>query len=162
MNLLGLKEYFEYYATIHCELKHVPEIENERAFFCVNTEEKSNQYIRNAKMDLIMVLMPYDKSQSPPAGENYNWIKNTCFLVLKRCDSNNNDEIISAQSQCEQIADDFCTVMINDRHSKLRSLESGSITMSPVGPVVDSHYGYICMFNIIDSFNHYVDPERWL
>lgn len=161
MNLLEMKAYFEGYAIKHVELKHNPDDEEKKSFYCVNTEDRANEYIRTAPMDLIMVLLPYDKAQTMPSGENYNWNKNTCFMILKRCDNSNNDEIIAAQSQCEIIADDFCTVMIADRTTRLRSLESGSITMNPVGPVVDSHYGYICLFNMIDSFEHWVDPERW-
>jgi hypothetical protein len=162
MTLTEIKQYFEQYAVKHIDLKHDPLDDSKKTFFCLNTEDKANEYIRSSPMDLVMILMPYDKSQTPPAGENYNWNKNTCFLILKRCDKTDNDAIIEAQSHCEQIADDFCTVMIADRHTKLTSLERGSITMSPVGPVVDSHYGYLCVFNIVDAFNQYVNPDRWI
>lgn len=162
MTLLELKDYFEDYAKKHVELRHDPTDDKRKSFYCLNTEDKANEYVRNSPMDLVMLLMTYDKAQTPPAGENYNWDKNMCFFVLKRCEPSDNDAIIAAQSQCEVIADDFCTVMIADRTTKLSSLVSGSVTMSPIGPVVNSHYGYICMFNIVDSFNQYVDPNRWL
>lgn len=162
MTLLQIKEYFEDYAKKHVDLKHNPADDSKKTFYCLNTEDKANDYVRNAPLDLVMLLMPYDKSQTPPSGENYNWNKDVCFFILKRCDPKDNDAIIAAQSHCESIADDFCTVMIADRTTKLTSLESGSITMSPVGPVVNSHYGYICMFSIVDSFNQYVNPDRWI
>lgn len=162
MTLKEIKAYFEQYAIKQIDLKHDPDDESKQSFFCLNTEDDANNFIRSIPMDLIMVLMPYDKSLIPSNGENYNWNKNTCFFILKRCEKADYDGIIEAQSLCEQIANDFCSVMIADRHTKLTSLESGSVTMSPVGPVVDSHYGYICVFNIVDSFNHYVNPDRWL
>jgi hypothetical protein len=162
MTLLELKSYFEAYAIKHLELKHDPTDDMKRTFFCVNTEDRANDYIRSAPMDLVMILMPYEKDLASASAENYSWSKNTCFFILQRCDIQNNDEIIAAQSRCEQIADDFCSVMIADRYDKLSSLESGSVNMVPVGPVVDSHYGYMCVFNIVDSFGHYVNPNRWL
>lgn len=162
MTLLELKEYFENYATRHIDLRHDRDDDQKKTFYCLNTEDSASEYIRNAPLDLIMILFPPDKSQTPPAGENYNWNKNTCFMILKRCELSDNDGVIAAQSHCEEIAGDFCTRMIADQHLLLSSLESGSISMGPVGPIVENHYGYMCMFNIIDTFNQYVDPSRWI
>lgn len=161
MTLLELKNYFENYAILHKELLHNPAVEKLKTFFCVNAEANADQYIREAVMDLIFVLMPYDKGITKTNADNYNWSKNTAFLVLQRCADNDNESIIAAQSRCEVIANDFVTRLLADRTTLIRGLDAASFIMEPVGPMGDGHYGYICMFNLIDTFHHWVDESRW-
>lgn len=161
MNLNDLKTYFENYATMHVDLKHDPETEGKATFFCMNTEKKTDEFIRNNTLDLIMILLVPDK-QMAKSGDTFSWDKNVAYLILQRCPDNTSDAIVQAQNKCEQIGEDFLTRLIADRHTLVDSIDAGSVDVQPVGPMGDNHYGFITMFKLIDLFESEVNPDRWL
>lgn len=162
MTLFEIFTYFEEYAIAHPELKHDPDDIRKSAFTAANAQEKgAEELIKNCKRELVMILMPYEKKILPVKNGNFTWGKTICFLVLKKCSKVAAKDIIKAQSQCEQIADDFLTRVIADRTTKISTVDLDSFTMEPVGPIADDRYGYICLFQLEDYFEHWVKPERW-
>lgn len=163
MTLEYLKSYFEGYAARHVDLQHVPGADKSKwKFFCMDTDQSTSEFIRTAKMDLFMILMPYHKTQNKTNAANYTWNKHVAFMILKRVPGKEQDAIIAAKSLCEVIGDDFCTRIINDRHIDLDSTEDGTMAAEPVGPLGDNYYGQIYMFTWLDWFDQRVNPDRWI
>jgi hypothetical protein len=162
MTLLEIFNYFEAYAIAHPLLKHVIDDDANTAFIAANAEEDSaDELIKSCARELIMVLIPYEKKMLPVKSEYFTWGKTICFLVIKKCSRSSAKEIITAQSECEEIIDDFITRIIADRTIKLPTVELDTFFAKPVGPISDSRYGYICMFNLEDYFEHWVKPAHW-
>ncbi|MBS7565075.1 hypothetical protein KHS38_11730 [Mucilaginibacter sp. Bleaf8] len=162
MTLFEIFTYFENYAIRHHELQHVPDDDSQSCFTAANTEEDSAEnLIKACERELVMVLLPYEKTMLPVKQESFIWGKTIVFLVLKKVSRSSPKEVIQGQSQCEEIANDFISQVIADRMTKLCMVDLDSFHMAPVGPIADDRYGYICMFNLQDYFEHWVKPERW-
>lgn len=160
MTLLEVSAYFEEIAQRHISIQHKPDIESKQTYFCLNTDKNADDFIRSREMETIIILLPPDKKLYPPSAENYNWDKHIAFMVLNRCPDTTAANITQAQNLTEVIADDFVCQMLEDRDVLLHGLQEESFVMEPVGPVADCHYGYICMFTLIDQFNQYRNPAR--
>jgi hypothetical protein len=161
MTLIDLFDYFETYAVANKALNHVIDDDKNTAFIASNTQDDIDEIIKKCARELIMVFLPYDKKMLPVKAENFNWGKASCFLIIKKCSRANARAIITAQSECEEIANDFVRQLIADRLIKITSVELDSFYMEPVGPISDGRYGYICMYNLTDEFDHEHKPERW-
>jgi len=161
MTLLELKAYFENYAKLHVELKHNPAISKDRTFFCMNTEENTDEFIRICNLDLMSILLVPDRALNKTGSENWTFNKHIAFLVLKRVQSAENDNIINAQNTCELIINDFVTRLIADRGQQIKSLNDDSLTIHPIGPMGQNHYGFMLMFSVVDWFDQRINPARW-
>lgn len=161
MKLADLSSYFEAYATRHVLLNHDAADKKKQAFYCVQTDQNLNEFVRSCSMDLFIALMPYEKAMNKTNAQNYEWNKHIAFVVLKKVSGKEQPNIIAAQSLCEQIGDDFCTRFINDRHVLIDSIEDGSFHAVPVGPLGENAYGYMYMFTLLDYFDQRVDASRW-
>lgn len=160
MTFSQLSAYFAEIAARHTLLNHVEQPESKQTFFTVNTDKNADAFIRTREMQTILVLLPPDKKILPPSGENYNWDKHVAFIVLQRCPDQTVAAIACAQNACEQIADDICGQIIIDRNVIIHGIDTGSFVQEPVGPLAECHYGYLCMFTLVDQFDYLPDPAR--
>jgi hypothetical protein len=159
MTFNQLAAYFQGYAAIHPALQDSP---TNKAFVGVHTDKSADDFIRTCKSPVILVLVTPDKKLLPPLAENYNWEKMVCFFILRKCARKTEADVVTAQNDCEVIANDFVTRIIEDRHTLITGVQQETITVQPVGPMTDDFYGQAVMFNLIDAFAWEVDSTHWL
>lgn len=159
MRFSQLKAYFEDIAAIHVDIRHTAE---QIGFVAVHAEDSADEVIKKLSAPVNIVLITSDKKLFPPKGENFNWDKNICFMVLTRLSRKSVPEIVDAQDNCELVADDIFTMLNQDRYTKLFGFQPETFVMQPVGPVSSDYYGQVCMFQIADNFSSEVNPARWL
>ncbi len=163
MTLLEIYNYFEAYAVAHPDINHIVGDDLNTAFVSAQTEEESaDALIRSCARDLLMVLLPYDKSMLAGGGDSFNWAKGIVFLIIKRLDASPTEkQKIEAQSFCEEIANDIVSVVMADRMQSFGNVDLKTLHMQAIGPVSDNRYGQICMFTMEDYFEHWVNEDRW-
>ena len=158
MTFNDLKAYFAAYAATNVDLLNS---DSNKSFIAIHTDKNADDFVKTCKSPIIMVLITYDKKMLPPQAENYNWDVNACFFIIKKVGTNKEADITDAQDACEQVVDDFFTVMVRDRHTLLTGFMEQSFTMHPVGPMFDNFYGQMAVFSIIDNMDQIVNPARW-
>jgi hypothetical protein len=167
MNLVDYKAYGLQIATRHKSILHSAQANH----FTVFTAEDVLTGLKDLCSPVLAAELPRT-GLLDNGSDNIHTIMKGAYLVLKKVDQGNSDEIIAAYEEMYVIAMDILTKMLNDRklantqnrnspERLVKHLQLNSIELVDVGPVFDGYYGWRLDFPFQSVQNMQLDVNKW-
>ncbi len=155
MRLGGFLSYGEQIATNHKKIGHSKTSNH----YHVLTLKEAIMGIEEAEEIMLIAELPMI-GINDGGSDNIFGTFTGAYLIVKKVDQDNHEEIISAFEEMEEIGNDIMSKMVNDwkkannqeatkPNSELKHLEVDRLRMEEVGPVLDGYVGWRIDFTVL-------------